>query len=83
MCAPASIRSALDYSKISPGFIASLHESCNSANSPLGLNTSTRWRFPLDQDKLSLTLLMLCDFADHAHLAMPVDDLALVTNLLD
>ena len=32
--------------------------------------------------ELSLTLLVLCDFTDHANLAVTVNDLALVANLL-
>jgi hypothetical protein len=38
----------------------------------------------INQDfNLSLTLLVLGDFTDHANLAVTVNDLALVANLLD
>jgi hypothetical protein len=41
-------------------------------------------RFPrVSGNRLSLTLFMLCDFADNPHLTVAVDDLALVANLLD
>ncbi len=35
------------------------------------------------ESELSLALLMLCNFADHAHNTLAVNDLALVANLLD
>jgi hypothetical protein len=74
---------------LSPGFIASLAVLKRMlANSPLGLfaylPTSAHRKLPnISGTNLSLTLLVLCVFADHTHHPAAVNDLALIANLLD
>jgi hypothetical protein len=71
--------------RLLPGFIASLAILERLlANSPLGLIASTHRKLPnISGTNLSLTLLVLCVFADHAHHPAAVNDLALIANLLD